>query len=130
MVALWHEGRLLVIRNSYRSCFSAPAGNLRRGETPAQAAARELNEEVGIRLAPEQLRYVREVVHTMDFKQDHSHVFEVQLDEAPTPEPDRREVVWAGYLPPEEVLPRSLSVPLRTYLEDRLAAEGRVRDDR
>ena len=66
----------------------------------------------------------------MDFKEDHSHVFEVHVDEAPSPRPDRREVVWAGFLPPEEVLSRSLSVPLRIYLEDRLEGEARVRADR
>jgi 8-oxo-dGTP diphosphatase len=121
-VAVWHADRVLVIRNSYRSYLSAPAGNVRRGETPPHAAARELREEVGIEVAPERLRFVREIVHESDYREDHSHVFELELDASPVFDPDGREVVWADFLRPEEALAHPLSVPLRIYLEDWLRA--------
>jgi ADP-ribose pyrophosphatase YjhB (NUDIX family) len=116
MIAVWHAGRVLLVRNSYRRPLSMPAGNLRRGESPAAAAVRELREEVGIRVEPERLRFVREVVHRSDWKEDHSHVFEVELDEAPRLAIDGREVVWADFATRDEALARELSVPVRLYL--------------
>jgi 8-oxo-dGTP pyrophosphatase MutT (NUDIX family) len=96
-----------------------PAGNLHRGESPLAAAVRELREEVGIAAAPERLRYAREVVHHTDWKEDHSHVFELELDAAPRIAIDGREVVWADFATPDEALARELSVPVRVYLESR-----------
>jgi ADP-ribose pyrophosphatase YjhB (NUDIX family) len=119
LVAVWHAGRVLLVRNSYRRPLSLPAGNLRRGESPLAAAVRELREEVGIAAAPEVLRFVREVVHRTDWKEDHSHVFELELADPPRVAIDRREVVWAGFLTPAEALARELSVPVRIYLESR-----------
>jgi 8-oxo-dGTP pyrophosphatase MutT (NUDIX family) len=119
IVAVWHAGRVLLVRNSYRRPLSMPAGNLRRGESPIAAAARELREEVGIAAAPDRLRWVREVVHHTDWKEDHSHVFELELDAAPRVAIDGREVVWAGFVTPDEALAHELSLPVRVYLESR-----------
>jgi 8-oxo-dGTP pyrophosphatase MutT (NUDIX family) len=52
-VAVWHAGRVLAIRNSYRRRLSLPAGGLARGEKPLDAALRELREEVGLALEPD-----------------------------------------------------------------------------
>lgn len=52
-VAVWHAGRVLAIRNSYRRRLSLPAGGLARGEVPLDAALRELREEVGLELGPD-----------------------------------------------------------------------------
>jgi ADP-ribose pyrophosphatase YjhB (NUDIX family) len=49
-------GRLLLLRQPPGRAWGLPAGLLRRGEAPVVGAARELAEESGIRLAPEQLR--------------------------------------------------------------------------
>jgi len=117
MVAVWHADRVLLVRNSYRRPLSVPAGSLRRRESPQAAAARELREEVGLCVAADRLRFVREIVHHTDWKEDHAHLFEVELDEAPHVAIDRREVVWAGFATREEALARELSVPLRVYLE-------------
>ncbi len=119
LVGVWHAGRVLLVRNSYRRPLSVPAGSLRRGESAQAAAARELREEVGIAVAPERLRSVREIVHRTDYKEDHSHVFEIELAEAPQLAIDRREVVWAGFVTPAGALARELSVPVRIYLEAR-----------
>lgn len=118
-MAVWHAGRVLLVGNSYRRPLSMPAGNLRRGESPLTAAVRELREEVGIAAAPERLRFVREVVHDTDWKEDHTHVFELELADPPRLAIDRREVVWASFLTPAEALARELSVPVRIYLESR-----------
>lgn len=42
------DGRMLVVRTSYRRGWVFPGGMLDRGETPAEAAVREVREEVGL----------------------------------------------------------------------------------
>ncbi|HLU33871.1 MAG TPA: NUDIX domain-containing protein [Natronosporangium sp.] len=49
-------GRLLLLRQPPGRAWSLPAGLLRRGEPPEVGAARELAEESGIELRPDQLR--------------------------------------------------------------------------
>jgi 8-oxo-dGTP pyrophosphatase MutT (NUDIX family) len=48
-------GRLLTVRKRGTGMFMHPGGKPEPGETAVQAAARELAEEVGIRIAPEDL---------------------------------------------------------------------------
>ncbi len=115
-VAVWHEGRLLVLRNSYRRLLSLPAGGLRRGEEPREAARRELFEEVGIEVPAAALRYAREIVWRVAHAEDHVHLFELHLEEAPRLRVDGREVVWAEFLAPEEAIARGLTEYVRRYL--------------
>ncbi|EEP70953.1 NUDIX hydrolase [Micromonospora sp. ATCC 39149] len=49
-------GRLLLLRQPPGHSWTLPAGLLQRGEEPVVGAARELFEESGIRLSPDQLR--------------------------------------------------------------------------
>lgn len=42
------EGRVLLVRPVYRSGWGAPGGLVRRGEEPADAIVRELEEELGM----------------------------------------------------------------------------------
>jgi 8-oxo-dGTP diphosphatase len=114
-VAVWHGGRVLAIRNSYRRRLSFPAGRLGRGEAPLDAALRELREEVGIEAPPEALRYVDEFVDEGP-AEDHAHVFELHCDERPLFRVDRREVVWADFLTPADLLERGAVSVVRAYL--------------
>lgn len=116
-VAVWHGERLLMIRNSYRTRLSLPAGGVERGETPVQAALRELREEVGIESDAEALRYFGEIVDSSLYAEDHAHVFELRCAEEPRPAVDGREVVWAGMLRAEEALERGVVSVVRQYLE-------------
>ena len=116
-VAVWHEGRVLVIRNSYRKRDSLPAGGLRRGETPLEAAVRELGEEVGIVATPGQLAYHGEILSESQYAKDHAHFYELRCEAEPEVRIDRREVVWAGFLEPEEALARGVVQSVRVYLE-------------
>lgn len=57
LVALWHEGRLLLVHTRDRECWELPGGGIDAGESPREAAARELWEEAGQRIAPSALRF-------------------------------------------------------------------------
>jgi 8-oxo-dGTP diphosphatase len=122
-VAVWHGARLLVIRNSYRRYLSLPAGGLKRRETPRAAAARELREEAGIDVAEERLAYHGEIVTRAGHAEDHAHVFELHCDAEPDFRVDRREVVWAAFLTPEEALERGVVAVVRRYLERVVGAQ-------
>jgi 8-oxo-dGTP diphosphatase len=52
------DGRVLMVRDRFRREWSYPAGFVEHGESPLAGAARELAEEVNLRLAPERLELV------------------------------------------------------------------------
>ncbi len=117
-VAVWHGDRVLVIRNSYRRRLSLPAGGLKRGERPDQAAARELFEEVGIAAEPGALRFARKIVSTNGYAEDHAHFFELRLDAPCDPRIDGREVVWAAFLTRDEAIASGVVSVVRLYLSE------------
>ena len=123
-IAVWHGGRVLAIRNSYRHWLALPAGGIQRGEKPIDAALRELREEVGIAAPPDALRFVREIPATFEWKRDRCSFFELHLDAPLEPRVDRREVVWAGFVEPAEALRAHLAPPVRAYLEARAAGRA------
>ncbi|MFJ5921495.1 TIGR00730 family Rossman fold protein [Kitasatospora sp. NPDC092948] len=55
------DQRLLAVRTHGKDAFYLPGGKLEPGETPAQALARELGEELGLRCAPEDLAHAHTV---------------------------------------------------------------------
>ena len=62
LVTLWNNGQLLLIQNSYVNYRSLPGGYVGRFETGAEAAVRELREEIGITARTEQLAKVYDEV--------------------------------------------------------------------
>ncbi|WP_406396858.1 NUDIX hydrolase [Streptomyces uncialis] len=47
LVALWHDGRILMVFGRFRQRWELPGGCIEQGESPRQAATRELLEESG-----------------------------------------------------------------------------------
>ena len=94
MVAVWHGDTLLMVRHSYRHGAALPGGMIGAGETPVEAAARELHEEVGVSARPDQLIFVR------SWRQwrTHAWLFEYRPSAAPRITPDQREVVAARFV--------------------------------
>src|SRR2546430_1103196 len=104
LVALWNQGEVLLVRNSYVPYYCLPGGYVRRGETAMGAALRELREEVGISAGTEQLKLAMDETHDWEGKRDHVEIFELELASRPNIAVDHREVVEASWSSPERAL--------------------------
>jgi len=125
-VAVWCRGRLLVVETSYKRLPTIPSGGLARNETHAAGAARELFEEVGIRVDPGALRPVGEVRGPSRYLEDHCHIFEIDFDDEPRVTVDHREIVAAAFLAPHTALAGPLSPEVRSYLSELPAGRARI----
>jgi 8-oxo-dGTP pyrophosphatase MutT (NUDIX family) len=99
LVAIWHEGQILLVQNSYVPYRSLPGGYVHSHETGRDAALRELREG----------------------KHEHIEIFDLDVTERPRIEVDNREVVQARFFPPQEALKLELFPPIRRVIERRLA---------
>jgi 8-oxo-dGTP pyrophosphatase MutT (NUDIX family) len=119
LVTLWNGGELLLIQNSYVGYRSLPGGYVGRYETGAEAAVRELREEIGIIASIDQLEKVYDEVKDWEGKRDHVEVFELELEMRPLIRIDHREVVSAAWYSPARALELDLFPPIRLILEAR-----------
>lgn len=118
-VAVWADDKLLVIRNSYKKAFSLPSGGVDAGETFAEAAIRELREEVGIHASEDQLVRIGRFESFEEYKRDVSEVFELHLQTTPTVRIDNREVIYAEFLNQTQVQNLSLVSIAAQWMESR-----------
>lgn len=122
LIAVWSGGEVLIVKNSYRKEYTLPGGYARPGETAADAGARELAEECAIYVGPDRLKDAYRAEHGFEFRKDDVAIFEVELESRPVVGIDHREVVWAGFKSPREILALRIVPHLREYLERRLAS--------
>lgn len=114
LVAVHVGGAILLVRPSYRRCWDLPGGGVGRGETPEQAARRELQEEVGISgviLTP-----AGEARGLWDWQRDHVFFFEARMEALPALTLDNREIVRAALAPLERIDPGTLTGPAAIYV--------------
>jgi 8-oxo-dGTP diphosphatase len=116
-IAVWHEGRLLCVRESYRPGLGLPGGGRLADETPEVTARRELFEEVGLDLAPAYFRPEGLIAFQLDGRPIEDALFEVELAAEAPLRIDQREIVWAGFLAPDDIREDRLQRCLRLYLE-------------
>lgn len=120
LVAVWHHGRVLLVKNSYRSELTLPGGYVRPREDRRTTAARELREEVGIRVQPKRLVHAYHGTHFFEYRKDTLDIYEVDFEVEPEVQVDDREVVRAEFHTPNEALHMHIVPHLEEYLSRRV----------
>jgi 8-oxo-dGTP diphosphatase len=116
VVAVWHDGEILVVRTSYRSRWDLPGGGLDVGEDAKMAALRELREEIGLALPADALALAQADEIFWEYRHDHVTVFETILAERPILHLDNREIIAAEFRPPRAIATAEVSVYVARYL--------------
>ena len=119
LVAIWVDGAVLLIRSSYRAGWSFPGGGIKAGESPADAAAREVMEEVGLSVVVAEPAMVIE--GAWDGRPDTVFFYRVTLEEEPRLRLDHREVVGARFVRPEGLAGMRFTGPVAVYLRPWMA---------
>ena len=122
LVAVWVNGQVLCVKQSYRERIGWPGGGVHRGEDPRNAAQRELREELGLELPLEMLRHADCITGEWDFRRDTVDIFEVVLDVEPKLTIDNREIVAAWFVSPEELLGSRPAPFIEAYLRSHACA--------
>ena len=115
-VAVWVGERVLLVRHSYKPGLQLPGGSIRSGEDPCSAAARELQEEVGLTVPLNDLHLVGPFPSTYGT----NYLYETELTVEPKLTVDRREIVSARFAPAK--LAHERHQHLRGYLQTRRVA--------
>jgi 8-oxo-dGTP pyrophosphatase MutT (NUDIX family) len=100
-IAVYVGDALLLVRPSYRAGWHFPGGGVGRGETPEEAARRELAEEVGLTAVA--LLPAGFTCTSWDGRRDRVHFFELRLAELPMLQLDNREIILARLTSPAEL---------------------------
>ena len=121
------DGEVVLVRHAYGiDRWYLPGGAVRRRETFAAAALRELREETGIvaRRGEESLVLLGALTTTRDGWTDHVVLFELAGDEweGPPPGGSRSEIAGVTVVHPS-VLPEITSPSTRARIEERLRGE-------
>jgi 8-oxo-dGTP diphosphatase len=119
MVAVWLDGRILGVRQSYTDRLTWPGGGIDPGEDPTRAAQRELHEELGLAVRAEDLTLIRKVTVDIDYRRDHITLFELHLAALPPIRLDPRELTRAAFMRPQEMLAMKTPPFVAPYLRDR-----------
>jgi 8-oxo-dGTP diphosphatase len=114
LVAIYAGPDLLFLRASYRNAWNFPGGGILPGETPEQAAIRELREETGLIAAS--LTPKATLTGTWRGRRETVHFFEWRLTELPPLHLDNREIIKARLLAPEATSSLPLTGPVVAYL--------------
>ncbi|AAY94124.1 NUDIX domain-containing protein [Pseudomonas protegens] len=91
------DGQTLLVRKRGTQAFMQPGGKIEAGEQPVHALARELEEELGLRIDPAQARYLQQFSAPAANEPGHvveAEVFLVHIHSPVTPAAEIEEVRW------------------------------------
>lgn len=118
LVAIWRDGKILLLQTTYRRRYSLPGGYVRFHEDALQAAVRELREETGISLAPTAFRHAWHGTRDFEFRRDTIDIWEVTVDTPADLRANHREIGWMGWKTPDEALAMAIVPHLHDYLAE------------
>ena len=124
-IAIWYKEKLMMIKNSYRKSFTIPCGRIKRDEDIADAAVRELFEEVGLRVDKNQLKFIGIYSANYSNIKDIGNFFEIEMTELPKIRLDNREVIWCQFMPLEQITALKLNPTVKAWLEQRMSEPKR-----
>jgi 8-oxo-dGTP pyrophosphatase MutT (NUDIX family) len=115
-------GRVLLVRKRGTQTFMQAGGKIEPHETPVEALARELEEELGIRVAPDAPEYLGEFTAQAANETDHTvnaACFYLRADFDVSPTREIEEAVW--------VAPDGADLPLAPLTREHLLPIARQR---
>lgn len=116
LVALWHQGEVLLVEASYRRELSLPGGWINRGETARMAAQRELAEELGLQVEANELGKPWAFTERSARGVNTVTIFSVELAVRPALQMDGLEILSCLWLARAEALEHPITGHLRAYL--------------
>lgn len=99
-------GRVLLVRKRGSAFFIQPGGKRQAGETSLQTLARELREELGVRLrkaGAQRLGCFEDAAVNEPGRRVRAEAYRVRVDGAPVPGAEIEELLWLDPAPPHPV---------------------------
>jgi ADP-ribose pyrophosphatase YjhB (NUDIX family) len=93
------DGKICLIRHTYTPGWHLPGGGVERGETCRDAAIKEVREEVGAIVKPEDMRLVSIHANFANFKGDHVLLYQARASSF-VPTNSAHEIAEIGYFNP------------------------------
>jgi 8-oxo-dGTP diphosphatase len=115
-VAVWCGRRILLLKPSYQVRYAFPGGILRWREDARLGAVREVAEETGIALPADALRLVTDSPRQAEILRGKITLYETELAAEISPRVDHREILWAGFVDPDDPRAANIWPPYRDYI--------------
>lgn len=116
-VLLIADNKALLVQNWLGSTWALPGGGLHSGEDSRVGAVREVREETGITLQPEQLQYLgseRIKHHGFTYQIER---FVAELPQAFSPQPQQFEISQAKWFPLNEIANNRLAIDVENTIK-------------
>ena len=96
LVLVWHEGRCLLVFDRWKQSWELPGGAREVGETPREAALREVAEETGERLESLEYLGVVRIRLAADEREELGAIYQTSIDmpQSFVPNDEIEKVIW------------------------------------